>query len=222
MAALTWGEFKTSVRRTFLKIDLAGITWSDDLLSDAVGFALDGLCVHTALAKTVTYEGDGETYQFELPTDVFVSPEQAGLVMVQDGTTLARTYLKPAYSTYNVGATDDIAFNVWPEDTLETGVPPPLGTALILRYYAYYPHPTADDDLLTIPLWAYGAMMYSTALHALTSRSLEEAENAADKVAPDRGQPENNSLRQLQKWWIQMYDRELGQYPKQNRIVSPR
>jgi hypothetical protein len=102
------------------------------------------------------------------------------------------------------------------------GVPPPLGTTLIARYYAYYPHPALDADVLTIPQWAYAAVAYGTVVHALSSESLTEASNAADKAAPDRGQPENNSLRQLQKWWIQLYDRELAHYPKQNRTVSPR
>lgn len=222
MAALTWAQFKTVIRRTVLKNDLDGITWSDELLADAVGWALDGLCVHTALLKTVVYTGDGATYQFELPTDLFVPLEQAGLVMVQDSATQARTYLKPAFGSYEVAATDQVAYSVWPEDTLETGVPPPIDTSLIVRYYAYYPHPALDADVLTIPQWAYAAVAYGTVVHALTSESLTEASNAADKSAPDRGQPENNSLRQLQKWWIQLYDRELAHYPKQNRMVSPR
>ena len=223
MAALTWGEYKTVIRRTILKNDLTGVMWTDELLADAVAWALDGLCVHTALAKSISYEGDGETYQFTLPDDVFVPLDQAGLVMLMDTSTGAvPTYYQPAHSTFKIAPSDEWTFSVWPATTLEVGAPVPISANLVVRYYASYPHPTQDSDVLAIPLWAYTAVAYDTAIHALTSESLVEASDAVGKTSPDRGQPENNSIRQLQKWWIQMYDREMNRYPRQARVTTPR
>src|SRR6185369_9645248 len=217
MAALTWGEYKEVLRRTIVK-DVDGLVATDEKLVDAARWAFNGLLPHTALQKTVTYTGDGTTYQFTLPDDVYVPLEQAGLVYVFDTPTQCITYLKPAYSTFEIAATDQMAFNVWPADTLETGVPIPTDVSLIVRYYAVYPYVSDDADAMPIPQWAYAAVGYDIGVYLVTSNSWQEAENATDKTKPDAGQPENNSLRQLQAWWIKMNQRELERHPKQTRI----
>lgn len=221
MTALTWAEYKTVIKRTILK-DASGLIATNERLADAARWAFSGLLVHTALPKTVTYVGDGSTYQFSLPNDLYVPLDQAGLVMVYDTPTTETIYLKPAYSTFDIAATDQSAFSVWPSDTLETGMPPPTNTTLIVRYYAYFPYMVNDTDVMPIPEWAYTAVGYDIGVHLITAQSWEEAMNAGNKTKPDSGTPENNSLRQVQKWWIQVYERELNRHPKQQRIVSPR
>lgn len=221
MAAQTWAEYKETFRRTILK-DADGLVATDEKLIDAARWAFNGLLPHTALQSTVTYTGDGTTFEFTLPDDVYVPLEQAGLVMITDTSTNISNYLQPAYSTFDVAPTDPKAFYVWPSDTLVTGVVVEIGVDLIVRYYAAYPYVSADDDVMPIPQWAYAAVGYDMGVYLVTSNSWQEAENATDKTKPDSGQPENNSLRQLQAWWIKMNQRELERHPRQNRIVSMR
>lgn len=220
MAALSWAAYKEYVRRSVLK-DATALRADDDRMVDAARLAFNDLCPHTALAKTTTYVGDNSTFQFTLPDDLYAPLEQAGTVMVTDtNSSVLVNHLKPAYSSFEIAPNDPLAFSVWPEDTLNTGVPVATGQSLTVRYYAYYPYMVADADVMPIPQWAYAAVGFMMGVHLLTSDSWQEADNATDKFKPEMGQPENNSLRMLQKWWIQMYDLELARHPKQVRIAS--
>lgn len=220
---MLWSVVKARVRRSILN-DPDSEVWSDEMLLDYAGWTLDAISNHTALLKTVTYTGDGDTYQHTLPTDVYLSPDKFGLVYRYDATTAEQlpTYLYPAYSAYDISPYDERAFTVWPADTLETGTPTPSGVSLILRYYARWPHPEADDDDLLIPSYLEAALCYGMGVHALTWRELEEADVGSVRQKPDLGQPEQNAYRQTSKWWIQRYDRELAIIPPQEKLKPPR
>ena len=218
---MLWSAFETAIRRSILR-DEGEAIWTSDMLLDYAGWALDAFCAHTALLKTVTYTGDGETYQHALPTDMYIEPDKQGLVYRYDPSTDEDkpVHLIPAYSSHDISPYEERAFTVWPAGTLETGVPTPMDVQLVVRYYAKWPHPTGDASELTVPGWAIPILMYDVATHALTWRVLEESDVGSGRKRPDSGQPEQNSYRATQKWYIQLYERELARHPRQSRMVS--
>ena len=220
--SITWGAFKTVVRRSILK-DVNGTKWSDDNLLDYVGWALDAFCAHTAYASSTTYEGDGVTYQFTLPDNVFVPLEEAGLVYLFDPSDEhLPIYLQPVYTSFDVQPSDPYGYYTWPEGTLCTTQPVDTDITLVVRHYAKYTHPLSDSDLITVPTWAHAAIAYRMGAYALAGLEIREAKISSYDAKPDTGNPEDNATRIQAESWFKRYQDELALHPKQVRVSAPR
>ena len=221
MAAMTWGNYKTAVRRSILK-DPTGTKWTDDMLRDFMGWALDALLPHTAYATGTSYEGDGLTVAFALPDNIYVPLEQAGFVTIVDptGEDVPR-YLLPTYSSFNISPSDEYGFFCWPENQLNIGSPVSIGDVLDVKYYAYYNHPVQDSDLITAPTWALSALSYRVGAYALAQREIQEAKLSTFDDKRDSGTPEDSATRLQAEAWIKRWYEELAAHPKQVRIQTP-
>lgn len=216
---MLWSALRTLVRRSILHDDTENV-WTNVMLADFAAAALDAFCAHTAPMKSATYTGANDNYQFTLPTDVYLSPAEFGLVYLIDPNTTGAEpcNLVPSFSSYDISPNDARAYTVWPETVLETGIPVSDGMSLVVRYYGYYTHPVADTDVLAIPSWAAMPLAYDIGTHALTWRTLQESDVGSDRQKPDNGQPEQNAYRSTQSWWIKLYEREMARQPRQTRI----
>lgn len=226
--SLVWSDFREQVRRSVL-FDEAGDTFSDAQLQDAVEWALNTFCAHTALPKTTYWSSDvvkaapdtmydmTQDRAFVLPDDLFENIEQSGLVyIVRNGSAY---YLNPAPYTPGVHFFHaNPAFYVWPNDTLNVVASMEASDALYLRYFAYYPTPTKDEDSILIPQWSRMAVAYLTGAYALASVSTDEAGLSRWKDRQDIGQPDVNSLRKQQDHLMKQYERELLRHPQQDRL----
>ena len=226
--ALVWSDFRAQVRRSVLYDD-AGDNFSDGQLLDAVEWALNAFCAHTALPKTTFWSSDvvktapDTMYDmtadraFALPDDVFDNIEQSGLVyIVRNGSAY---YLNPAPYTPGLHRFHaNPAYFRWPDDTLNVVAGMEESDAIYLRYFAYYPIPADDDDVIPIPQWSRMAVAYLTGAYALGSAATDEAGLARWKDKQSLGQPEVNSLRKQQEHLVKMYERELLRHPQQDRL----
>lgn len=211
---ITWGDFRDMVRRSPLKDE--GVTrWPALNLQDAVWWALDTFCAHTAVPTSVEFTGDGVTKEFTLPDNIYVSPEQAGLVTVEADDEVE--YLLPVFHTPKLNLTTEQGFYVWNDQKLYTVVAPAEASTLKVMYYAYYNHPYTDSDQITIPTWAWGAVAFLTAAHAVSNRAMQESLIAQYRDKRDKGDPEDHSLQEIQSWWFKCYEAAIARVPKQNR-----
>lgn len=209
--SLAWGDYRTVIQRTILH-DTAQTVWQDDLLLDCIGWALDAFCVHTAQPTSVVY--DPAQQQNALPADIFASMEDtAALYLINT----SRVYLVEPLQPLNYENTRDLSYAAYGNGFTLTQTPPDSST-LQLFYFAYYPHPVSDDDLITIPQWAYNAVAHLVGSYAHTSVAVQSAgiDRFKDKRT-DSGSPEDNALRAQQKWMFQVYENELARFPNQNR-----
>lgn len=218
---VTWSSYKTQVRRSILK-DPAGSKWSDDMLKDFMGWALDALCAHTAYATGTSYAGDGETTTFSLPSNIYLPLDQAGLVTVQDGAGAEiPKYLLPVFSSYGLSPNDERGYLCWQDDQIVTNVPVDDADSLVVYYYAYYTHPVSDTDLVTAPMWAHAALSYRIGAYALAQREISEAKISTFDDKRDSGTPEDSATRLQAEAWIKRWYEELAAHPKQVRKQAP-
>lgn len=208
---MNWADFRTQIRRSILK-DSGKAIWSDDtLLLDLCGWALDTLCAHTAAVSSVTMPAPVST-SFALPDNLFSDLETTGLVYLQATDCTRR--LRP--SLYGQSEEGCITFNVW-NGAITFSETLPTSEDLIIRYFASYPHPVLDSDLITAPAWALGPLAHLIGALALTSESIASAEVNQWKGKKDSGTPEDNALRIQQSHLLDFYERELARYPRQRR-----
>jgi hypothetical protein len=228
----TWAAFRNTMRQTMLA-DLEEANFTDEVLLDCYTFALDTLCSHTALPKsiefsdstvkatvpsTVFYDMSVDT-AFQMPTDMFEPLDVSGQIQIANATgkvsypdPVKRTRGLSPYKTMSVPG-----YWIWPEFILNLTEPAGPGGVLSVDYFAYYPYPSLDADVLPHPRWANTAMQYLAAAHALSSYSVQSASIDRFKDKYDSGNPEQNSLRVQQKHFLEMYERELARRPSQDR-----
>ncbi len=211
----TWGELRTVVRRSLLD-DLSGNKFSDDVLRDSVGWALDRLCQHTAAETSVSYVGNGSQTAFTLPANMYDTPDNYGLVHLESSSDLV--VLRPVYSSKSINIRTERGYYVWPRTTLNLVMAPLSDQLLVVRYYAVYNHPMQDSDVLDIPQWAEMAVAYQAAVYALSKRSYKESNISQFDRKPDSGTPEDNAIRMQQEFLQRMVDKTLNDHPKQVRL----
>lgn len=210
---LTWGDFRTQIRRSILK-DPDSANWSNDSLLDFCWWALDAFAAHTAAVTSVEYTGVTDTTEYALPENQYESIESAGLVYLraQSG---AKTYL-PAYSEPD--RTDkDIYFEEIPAGNLVLSSAPSTGQVLCVRYFAYWNRPTTDSDTIDTPIWSHKALAHLIGAYAMTGHGVVSANIGQWDDRTDSGQPENNPLRVQQKWLMEVYEREIFRHAIQDR-----
>jgi hypothetical protein len=215
--AITWGEFRTQIRRSILRDDDTKQKWSNDLLRDCVGFALDAFCAHTAQATATSYTPADGTDAFTLPDNVYASLEDSALVFIE-GATSQPQYLLPVFLTPGVSTKTVGGFYVWPRQALNLTQPLSNGEVLKVFYYAYYNHPVADSDLIDLPSWGYTAVAYLTASYALSNRASQEAMLSQYDTKKDSGTPDTLAVKTIQEWYLKTYETELSRHPRQQRV----
>lgn len=207
---MIWATFREQVRRSVLK-DPNRITWTDDQLRDICWWALDTFCAHTAVATSVTYDATGTTYA--LPDNQFESLEEAGLVYTIDSAN-TRTYLPPFFLASE--APSLISYEEFPKGTLLLSDTPNDAT-LVVRYFAYYNHPYADDDTIDVPAWGIPALSFLIGAHAMSSVAVNAGNIRQWNSKTDSGNPEHNPLQSLQRHFLQLYENEINRFPRQER-----
>lgn len=234
--SLTWAGYKAQIRRSILN-DLAAEgeeetqSWTDDQLLDAVAWAMDAFCAHTALPYTAVFDnatvktpGDEPVLYdltvdtaFTLPADVYEDVEVSSQVYVmRDGYPV---YLDPVEYTAGIHPyRASQGYYIWPENILNVLTPLTQNDTLHIRYFAYYPHPSEDTDPILLPRWARMPVAYLTGAYALGPVGVQSASIDRFKDKFDSGNPEHNAIRRQQEWFMQIYEREIARYPRQDRL----
>lgn len=201
----TWGDYRTQLRRSVLK-DPDKVTWSDDVLRDLVGWALDTFCAHTAVPTGVSYATPTGT-SVAVPTNAFGDVETTGLLYLQ---TTPIQIVEP--QRFSGTATESTYFySVWGSEIVLSSVPT---ASLTLRYFAYYDHPVLDSDVLQCPQWSFLPLNYLIAAGALTSVGVQSANISQ---WDEKGNEENNALRAQQKYFMALYEDALRRQTPQDR-----
>lgn len=215
----TWAQFRTQIRRTMLKDENATrYRWADVVLLDAINWSMDTFCSHTAVATGVEYTASG-VGPYVLPDNTYENIEQSGQVYTRLSSTniYDYDYLNPVRYTEGMDFTSDKGFYEWPEGQLYL-LRDPGATAIVgVRYFAYYNHVVLDSDVLPVPRWALNALAYLTAAYALTGDAVKSANIRQWAESPEKGTPEDNSLRKQQDYFFERYECEINRYPRQDR-----
>lgn len=217
---IQWQDFRTMIRVGALQDnpdDPVKRRWTDDQLRIYVGWALNTLCAHTAMA-TATVIPDVSGTRIDLPGNVYADLERTGIVgLVSASGTV--TYLNPTFFTSGLDpyAVGNQSFYTENNRTLILTTAPVGANSLSLRYFAYYNVPFADTDTIDCPEWALTAVMWQTAAHAMTGYSNRAAQIRQWAEKPEQGTPEHNPFRQQQKWFTDLYEEEIRRHTPQVR-----
>ncbi len=219
----TWGDLRTQLRRSILKDSVpdeetGDFRWDDLELRDFCWWALESLAQHTAAATASSYQGDGETTEFDLPDNLFTGEKLdiTGLVYTEDADGDI-TYLDPIKYTDDIEFDSGIGFYTHPDLKLHLTDAPGDGTTLHVRYFAFYNNPYADDDTIDVPRWMLGPLAYLIGAHAMTGAGLKSSFIRQWGAKPDTGTPEHNPIRAQQKWFLEMFEREMAKHSPQDR-----
>jgi hypothetical protein len=223
MSVLTWGEFRTQIRRSILIDESPGeaeeYRWSDESLRDCLWWAMDTFACHTAQASSVNYDpATGVVY--DLPDNLFTgeSLDVTGLVCRVDETG-DRTYYNPVQYTEGLNPLlGHNGFYTYPYNVLHLTTAPGTGYWLEVRYFAFYTHPMADKDTIDIPRWGQLALAYLVGAHALSGAGIKSAKIAEWRRKPDTGNPIQNPLKEMEEYFFKLYEREMARLSTQNRV----
>lgn len=209
--SLTWGDYRTKIRRSILK-DPNAKTWTNDVLSDICQWAQDTFCAHTALPTSYTYTSTAR--QLDLPDNVFSEIEKTGklfFIADEDGT------VNVVPPLYNLDTQDvqNLAYTAW-NNQITFNATPDAGK-IVLLYFAHYPAPVSDSDLILLPRWSLNAVSHLIGALAHTPEAVQSAGIDRWKTREDAGYPDDNALRAQQQWMLKVYDNELHRYPQQMR-----
>lgn len=202
----TWGAYKNKILRSVLgDKSLTKATWNDDMLLDALEVALLTFAMHTAKEAMTVYNVTGDVLL--IPSDVVGKLEDGSLFEFTSSATSTPAYLKP----YHMATGASITYRTWGDQIV---LPEGSIGSLTLYYYAYWPLPTGDDSEVELPAWAYAPLSYLIGSVALTPIGLQSSNIRQWEEA----KPEQNALRVQQKHLLDIYDREITRFPKQDRL----
>lgn len=203
---ITWGDYRTQLRRSVLK-DATSVTWSNEVLSDLVGWALDTFCAHTAVATGVTYSAVTGT-SITAPSNVFGDLEATGLLYLQ--TTPVQIIESQRFAD-QAASGSTYFYSVWGNSIVFNSAP---NGDITLRYFAYYDHPVLDADLMPCPQWALTPLNYLIGALALTSVGVQSANISQ---WDEKGNEENNALRAQQRYLMGLYEDALRRVTPQDK-----
>lgn len=213
---MNWGEQRAQARRLLDDTTVGKYRWNDTQLLDYVGWALNALCAHTALATASSFTAEDGLTSFSVPSNAMESVNLSGMIYLKRGTKLI--YANPV--KYNVATrmgTSSLSFYLMPERTVNFNLPLQVGDEVNLFYFAYYPHPTQDSDEILSPDWSVAAVNYLIASHAFSPQGGRSAQIRQWGQKPDTGNPEDNSLQNQSQWYLTMANHELARWPRQDR-----
>ncbi|MCK5307595.1 MAG: hypothetical protein KAJ73_03200 [Zetaproteobacteria bacterium] len=173
---------------------------------------------HTAVQKTVLFDGDGSTSEFDLPADFL----KAYAVFWEDES----MFLEPAdfvpgiqWDWDAVDATNrPYGFILWPSDKLTVFHAPAIGTGnLRLYYWGTYSDVVSLTDILEPPVWSHEALMFYTIALSLMPDMQDTATINQWNTRVDSGRPVDNPLLQSYDKIMHSYHEALSLWPKQLR-----
>lgn len=209
--ALTWGEYRTIIRRTILN-DRENTNWpNNDTLLDCIGWALDAFCAHTAVPTSIVYTSVSQ--QFTAPENLFGDLASTGRLYL---TTSSRFVAIPSLDLLAKEDTG-LVFSVYGDNVVLSEDPSTLYSGGKLFYFAYYNHPVLDSDTIDIPVWARNAVAHLVGAYAITQNAMLIAQINQWKSREDAGTPVQNAIEVQQKWMLKFYENELARYPNQKR-----
>jgi len=214
--SLTWGTLKAQIARRLNDADHR--TYSEALLRDLVNDALVAFAAsHTGMASTFSIEGDGETYEFDLP-DNLVDEEGAGVYAVywKEGQWLSRLEYFPGQdwpSTSRTTSSSPVGYVLWPQDKISFTRVPTDGQDITVYYVAYYPEAENDNSTILVPRWAREAIKYYVLAGALEPGSTKAGKLRQYQSRRDAGDPEDNPLLRLAQYYKQRYYEILAAHP---------
>lgn len=210
---LTWADLRNQARRLLTDTTLGKYKWSDEQMLDFVAWSLDALCSHTALVTATVYVADGDTDNFELPDNIYEPIEKTGSVYLDDGTSVK--YLNPIRLNRRNVVFD--GYYELPTGTLNLIRSPAIDDLVTVQYFAYYPHPVSDSDLMLSPTWATSALAFRIAAYGHASKASKTANIRQWGQKPDTGNPEDNPLMDQSRYYFIQWEKELYNAPRQER-----
>jgi hypothetical protein len=224
--SITWAALKVGIARK-LK-DPSYRKYEEGLLMDAANDALVAFASsHTGAASTFGITGDGETYEFDLPSDI-IEDEGTGLHAVhwKDNQWLEEVEYFPGMewaSTTRSTTSSPVAYILWPQGKISFSRVPVSGQVVTLYYVAYYPRIEDDDTVITIPRWAEEPIKLYSAASAIEPASVKTGNLRQYGTRRDSGDPEDNPLLRLAEHYMQRYYRILADHPvpQFNKFSNP-
>lgn len=212
--ALTWGTLKGQLRRLLKDEDPARFRWNEYQLLDFVSWALDALCSHTAVASATGFDLSTESSPFTLPDNVYESIVRSGAVYTDSG--IVKTYINPIRFNRQAGIPKGYLLT---ENDSKLTLKNITNTTdlLVVQYFAYYPHPSQESDLILAPSWATAALNYRMAAYAYSPFAGRRANIGQWDQKPDTGRKVDNPLQDQTMSYLEMWDQELSLYPPQQR-----
>jgi len=205
--AITWGNLHPQIARKLN--DEAGRRYSEELLRDAVNDALRAFASsHTGLVKTHQVVGDGATATFPLPADM-VESRDAGVVAVEWTSGYFLQRMEPFPGTTLPPA----AYLLLPNATIRFGTAPTSGQTVTIYYVAYYPAVVDNTSEIAVPGWAVEAIKLYTAAVALDTYVAKAANLGQYKSRRESGEPEDNPLQELARYYFERYNIILSLHP---------
>lgn len=212
--SLTWAELRTQAKRLLQDNKSTGTPrWSNDQLLDYASWALNSLCAHTALATATGFTCDGVASAFTLPNNFYEEVTRSGAVYIDDGFSVS--YLNPVPIWKHAGALNGYYLN--PSNILNTVMVPSNGSILTIYYFASYPIPVNDNDLILAPAWATAALVFAIGSYAHSSYATKTASIRQWNTKSDSGNPEQNPIEDMSRVYYERYQMELLQVPNQQR-----
>lgn len=196
--------------------------WTDADLLLFCTWAMDEFCNHTAKIVEDVFDStrlkpDAITY-YDLSVDTLYTLTYAPFdefaytsavnTITSGVATALQPLLRPHPTLYGYYFNDDNLLKISPV---------PACDSLHVQYYAYWIHPVLDADTLNLPQWAEPIISYRTALHCYTYQA---GRNSMVRQWDEKGNREQNPVREHQLWLEQAYYRMLMQYPMQIRRTT--
>ncbi|NJL73679.1 MAG: hypothetical protein HC892_00260 [Saprospiraceae bacterium] len=128
-------------------------------------------------------------------------------------------YIDPLHETDWSNLSRDKGYFLWTNNQIKLTSTMGAGATFFMRYYRYWNVPVADDDELEPPEFAFGAIQFAMAYYAISATALK---HATINQWNEGGNPERNSVRAQQRQFMDMYQMEIGQFPRQNRAIAYR
>lgn len=206
--AVLWSVLKAQIGRRLQ--DPSHNRYGETLLLDAINDALLAFAAsHTGAASTFEIEGDGETYEFSLPSDI-IEEESAGVYAVhwKYNEWLRMLEYWPGSqwaSTSRSTTSTPLGYILWPQGKISFSRVPEDEQVITVYYVAYYPAVVNDDSVITVPKWAEEALKCYACALALEPGSTKAGNLAQYKQRRDSGDPEDNPLLELSKYYMDRF-----------------
>ena len=207
--SIAWDTFRDNHLRVFLD-DTGEGDWTDAELLIYCTWALDDFTQHLPRERTESLAAD--TSSFSLPDDFF----KVNLVEWQR-TDYYRKFLeqitrRPGWEFPSTSVDDDsYPVGFWIEDdTLYLGRT--CDVAFTLHYYAYWPVPSVDADVITVPRWARQALVFYTAAMALSRKSIAFAKIRQWNTRIDSGRPTDEPLMPEVEFLLRQYQEIIDKH----------
>ena len=180
--------------------------------------ALAEVALHTAPSKIYLAALAAQTEQLVVPDDVV----KVGPIMLVGGGSL-RTLLTPMSLEPGIEFGDLVSgsgstqFYEWPEGTINFLTPLGSGQTLRVHYWAHYPLPANDDDLVPIMRWLETPVVWLMQTYAILKPAFQASRLGQFKVRDESGKPTDNPLLEHYRFCRRQYELLMASHPAQDR-----